>query len=74
MARKKPLISDDGEVRELTAADMARFKPASKVLSPAQMKKLGKRRWDDLFLRGPRASEDFLSERRDMEQETREQS
>jgi len=65
MTRKKPLTNAAGEVRELTAADMVKFKPAPEVLSPAQMKKLGKRRWDDLFLRGPRASDDFMSERID---------
>jgi len=31
----KPLIDDDGEVRELTAEDMALFKPAAEVLPPA---------------------------------------
>ena len=29
-----PLIDDDGEVRELTAADMRRMKPAAEVLDP----------------------------------------
>ena len=31
----KPLINEDGEVREITAQDMADFKPAAEVLSPA---------------------------------------
>lgn len=30
------------------------------------------RRWDDLFLNGPRASEDFMTERRQPEPEPRE--
>jgi uncharacterized protein (DUF4415 family) len=35
MNARKPLIDDDGEVRELTAEDMALFKPAAEVLPPA---------------------------------------
>jgi uncharacterized protein (DUF4415 family) len=31
---KKPLIGEDGEIRELTAADMRRFRPSKEVLSP----------------------------------------
>jgi antitoxin VapB len=31
------------------------------------------KRWDDLFLNGPRASEDFMAERRQPEPEEREQ-
>jgi len=48
MASRKPLIDADGEVRELTAEDMARFKPACKVLPPSLRKKLG--------VRGPQKS------------------
>jgi uncharacterized protein (DUF4415 family) len=43
MTRRKPLISNDGEVRELTADDIAQFKPAAEILSPGLMKKLGGR-------------------------------
>lgn len=31
---KKPLIGEDGEIRELNADDMRRFRPAKEVLSP----------------------------------------
>lgn len=34
MNARKPLIDDDGEVRELTAEDMTLFKPAAEVLPP----------------------------------------
>ena len=43
MARRKPLMDLAGEVRELTRKDLAWFKPAAKVLSPALLKKLGVR-------------------------------
>lgn len=47
MARRKrlikPLIDADGEVRELTARDMARFKPADEVLPQKLKKALGVR-------------------------------
>ena len=43
MASRKPLIDADGEVRELTAEDMAKFKPAAEVLSASLRKKLGVR-------------------------------
>lgn len=43
MASRKPLISADGEVRELTAEDMAKFKPAAKALPASLRKKLGVR-------------------------------
>ena len=43
MARRKPLISADGEVRELSAEDMAKFKPAAEVLPLSLKKKLGVR-------------------------------
>lgn len=31
---KKPLINEEGEIRELTMAEMRRFRPAFEVLSP----------------------------------------
>lgn len=34
MTTRAPLIDDDGEVRELAAADLLLFKPASEVLPP----------------------------------------
>lgn len=34
MEPRTPLIDDDGEVRQLTAKDLKRFKPARDVLSP----------------------------------------
>lgn len=43
MASRKPLIDADGEVRELTAKDMAKFKPAAEVLPTSLRKKLGVR-------------------------------
>ena len=43
MARRKPLSDADGEVRELTADDMAKFKPAVKVLPSSLRRKLGVR-------------------------------
>jgi uncharacterized protein (DUF4415 family) len=43
MASRKPLIDADGEVRELTAEDMAKFRPAAEVLSSSLKKKLGVR-------------------------------
>jgi uncharacterized protein (DUF4415 family) len=43
MARRKPLIDANGEVRELTTEDMAKFRPAAKVLPPSLRKKLGVR-------------------------------
>jgi len=43
MAKRKPMTDSDGEVRELTAKDMARFKPAAEVLPPSLRKKLGVR-------------------------------
>ena len=45
MAKRLPLIDDDGEVRELTAEDLKHFKPTAEVLPPSLLKKLG--------LRGP---------------------
>lgn len=43
MASRKPLIDADGEVRELTAEDMAKFKPSAEVLPASLKKKLGVR-------------------------------
>lgn len=43
MASRKPLIDADGEVRELTAEDMAKFRPAAETLPPSLIKKLGVR-------------------------------
>ena len=48
MAKRKSLIREDGEVLELTAKDMARFKAAAEVLPPSLKKKLG--------VRGPQKS------------------
>ena len=35
MNKRAPLIDNNGEVRELTAADLRHFKPAAEVLDPA---------------------------------------
>lgn len=43
MASRKAPIDTDGEVRELTAEDMARFRPAAEVLPSSLKKKLGVR-------------------------------
>ena len=43
MVRRKSLIDADGEVRELTSADMAKFKPAAEVMPPSLRRKLGVR-------------------------------
>ena len=40
MPKSKPLIDADGEVRELTAADMKRFRPAQEVLPKTLLAKL----------------------------------
>ena len=40
MPKSKPLIDAKGEVRELTAADMKRFRPAKEVLPAALLTKL----------------------------------
>jgi uncharacterized protein (DUF4415 family) len=40
MPKSKPLIDAEGEVRELTAADMKSFRPAKEVLSSALLAKL----------------------------------
>lgn len=41
MTKRAPLIDSDGEVRELTAADLRRFKPAEQVLPPELLKTMG---------------------------------
>lgn len=38
MSKRVPMLDEQGEVRELTAEDMRRFKPATEVL-PASLKK-----------------------------------
>lgn len=43
MTSRKPLIDTDGEVRELTAEDMVKFRPAAEVLPSSLRKKLGVR-------------------------------
>jgi uncharacterized protein (DUF4415 family) len=43
MASRKPLISADGEVRELGAEDLEKFKPAAEALPASLRKKLGVR-------------------------------
>ena len=34
MAKRRPLVAEDGEVRVLTAADIRYFRPAAEVLAP----------------------------------------
>jgi uncharacterized protein (DUF4415 family) len=41
MTKRAPLIDADGEVRELTAADLRHFKPAAEVLPPELLKLMG---------------------------------
>lgn len=43
MANRKPLIDPDGEVRELTAEDLVKFRPSAEVLPSSLRKKLGVR-------------------------------
>lgn len=43
MASHKPLTDVNGEVRELSADDLAQFRPAAEVLPPSLQKKLGVR-------------------------------
>jgi len=43
MARRRSLIDQNGEVRELTKEEIARFRPASEVLPLSLRKKLGVR-------------------------------
>ena len=41
MTKRTPLIDANGEIRELTAADLRRFKPAAEVLPPELLKTMG---------------------------------
>ena len=41
---KKPLIDKEGEVRELTAADLKKFRPATEALPAELQAKIGMRR------------------------------
>ena len=41
MAKRALMTDKDGEVRELTAADSRRFKPATAVLPPELLKVMG---------------------------------
>lgn len=41
MTKRTPLTDKDGEVRELTAADLRRFKPATEVLPLVLLKVMG---------------------------------
>jgi uncharacterized protein (DUF4415 family) len=50
MANRKPLINEDGEVREITAEDIALFKPFSTLPEAERKMLLGLRR------RGPQKS------------------
>ena len=43
MPKSKPLIDTEGEVRELTAADIKRLRPAKEVLPSALLIKLNSR-------------------------------
>lgn len=43
MKNRRPLTDKDGEVRELTAEDMAAFRPIQEVLPPQLLKKIGVR-------------------------------
>ncbi len=52
---KKPLIGEDGEIRELNADDMRRFRPAKEVLSPELYAILTKRGPGE---RGPQVAPD----------------
>jgi uncharacterized protein (DUF4415 family) len=40
MLKPKPLSNEEGEVRELTAADLQRFRPAQEVLPKSLLTKL----------------------------------
>jgi uncharacterized protein (DUF4415 family) len=41
MTKRAPLTDADGEVRELTAADLRQFKPADQTLPPELLKVMG---------------------------------
>ena len=41
MAKRAPMTDKDGEVRELTAADLRRFKPVAAVLPPELLEIMG---------------------------------
>lgn len=43
MNKQRPLTDEDGEVRELTAEDLAEFRPAADVYPPSLADKLGGR-------------------------------
>ena len=43
MKNKKPLTDESGEVRELTAEDMKKFRPVQEVLPQALLHRLGVR-------------------------------
>jgi uncharacterized protein (DUF4415 family) len=43
MSKRQPLTDAEGEVRELTAADMKHFRPAKEVLPESLQTKLGVR-------------------------------
>ena len=43
MPKRKPLIDSEGEVRELTAADVKRLRPSGEALSPSLRAKIGMR-------------------------------
>lgn len=43
MSKRRRLTDDDGEVRELTAADLREFRPAREVLPNTTLKALGVR-------------------------------
>ena len=40
--RHRPLIDEDGEVRELTAADLARFRPSTEIPELAEVIRRGR--------------------------------
>lgn len=43
MSSRKSLTDADGEVRELTAEELSKFRPATEALPPSLIKKLGVR-------------------------------
>ena len=43
MASRKPLVRADGEVRELSADDLAKFRPAAEAMLSSLKRKLGVR-------------------------------